>query len=267
MTSDARASERPMHPAMITACSVRPRPGSVPRRWTLLAALLLCLGSTRSSRVVCAEAVPLPRSATERVDGWVAMTNGRDLSGWRNPFSWGEAKVVGGEFHLLGDRKFFLVTDRPYGDFIFEGEVFLPPGDSNSGIMFRAHVAPNRVWGYQAEVDGDEKRKWAGGLYDEDRRGWFISPIAGNPESIAAFRARAGEAFKRHDWNRYRITCIGRRLRIEVNGVVTTDVEDAMDSSGVIGLQHHGEKGQVYRFRNLRIHELGKPHTLPAPSK
>lgn len=202
---------------------------------------------------------PVPATSV-RSDGWVSMTPGRDLSGWRNPFSWGEAKVVDGEIHLEGDRKFFLVTDKNYGDFIFEGEVFLPPGDSNSGIMFRAHVAPNRVWGYQAEVDGDEKRKWSGGLYDEGRRGWFISPIGGNAESIAAFRSRAGEAFKRHDWNRYRITCIGRRLRIEVNGVLTTDVEDSTDASGVIALQHHGEKGQVYRFRNLRIHELGKPH-------
>jgi hypothetical protein len=115
------------------------------------------------------KAIEKPKAAAVRQDGWVPMTNGRDLSGWRNPFTWGEAKVSDGEIHLQGDRKFFLVTEKTYGDFIFEGEVFLPAGDSNSGIMFRAHVAPNRVWGYQAEVDGDEKRKWSGGLYDEGR--------------------------------------------------------------------------------------------------
>ena len=27
-------------------------------------------------------------------------------------------------------------------------------------------------------------------------------------------------------------------------------------SRGVIGIQHHGEKGQTYKFRNLRIKEL-----------
>jgi hypothetical protein len=38
---------------------------------------------------------------------------------------------------------------------------------------------------------------------------------------------------------------------------MTTDIEDDRDLQGVIGLQHHGEKGQVYRFRNLRVRELG----------
>jgi hypothetical protein len=38
--------------------------------------------------------------------------------------------------------------------------------------------------------------------------------------------------------------------------VVTTDAEDDKDASGPVGIQHHGEKGQTYRFRNLRIKEL-----------
>ena len=72
----------------------------------------------------------------------------------------------------------------------------------------------------------------------------------------AAFRARAGDAFKRNEWNKYRITCRGKKLTIEVNGVVTTDCEDGVDASGVIGIQHHGEKGATYRFRNLKIRKL-----------
>jgi Domain of Unknown Function (DUF1080) len=193
--------------------------------------------------------------------GWVPLMTGHDLRGWTNPFPWGTAVVSSNEIHLTADRKFFLVTDRPYTNFVFEGEVLLPPGEANSGFMFRAQVAPKRVWGYQAEVDGDETRRWSGGLYDEGRRMWFISPIRGDAASEAAFRARAGEAFKRHDWNTYRITCQGRQIRIEVNGVVTTDIEDAQDAAGVIALQHHGEKGKVYRFRNLRVKEL--PATAP----
>ncbi len=42
----------------------------------------------------------------------------------------------------------------------------------------------------------------------------------------------------------------------KVDGVVTTDVEDATDASGVIAIQHHGEKGQTYKFRNLKIKPL-----------
>jgi hypothetical protein len=122
--------------------------------------------------------------------------------------------------------------------------------------MFRGQVKPNQVFGYQCEVDGDPKRGWSGGLYDEGRRMWFISPIKGDAASEAAFKKRAGDTFKRNDWNTYRITCKGTSLKIEVNGVVTTEVEDDKDASGVIAIQHHGEKGQTYKFRNLRIKEL-----------
>lgn len=184
------------------------------------------------------------------------LFDGKTLTGWKNAYDWGKIDIVDGEIHLTGEKKFFVVTEKTYGDFIFEGEVRLPEGKANSGFMFRAHVEKNKVFGYQAEVDGDESRKWSGGLYDEGRRMWFISPIKGNKESEAAFRTRAGDAFKRSDWNTYRIECRGKSLKIFVNGILTTDVEDGMDARGVIAIQHHGEKGATYRFRNLRIQEL-----------
>ena len=204
-----------------------------------------------------AAAVCLVAPAFAEEAGFKPLFDGKTLAGWKNPYSWGQIEVVNGEIHLKGDKKFFLVTEKTYGDFVFEGEVLLPEGKANSGFMFRANVEPNKVFGYQAEVDGDPKRMWSGGLYDEGRRMWFVSPIKGNAESEAAFRKRAGDAFKRSDWNTYRITCKGNKITIEVNGVVTTDITDDKDAKGVIGIQHHGEKGKTYKFRNLRIKELG----------
>jgi hypothetical protein len=189
-------------------------------------------------------------------DGFTPLFDGKTLDGWKNPYTWGKAEVVEGEIHLKSDKKFFLVTEKPYSDFVFEGDILLPPGQANSGFMFRARVGPNKVFGYQSEVDGDPKRGWSGGLYDEGRRMWFISPIKGNAASEAEFKKRSGTAFKRNDWNTYRITCKGKSIKIEINGVLVTDVEDGMDASGPIGIQHHGEKGQTYKFRNLRIKEL-----------
>jgi hypothetical protein len=220
-----------------------------------------------STALAAAAFLPISRGLADD-DGFKQLFDGKTLTGWRNPYEWGKAEVVDGEIRLTAEKKFFLVTEKPYTDFIFEGEVFLPPGQANSGFMFRAHVEKNKVFGYQAEVDGSS-RKWSGGLYDEGRRAWFISPKNDAKkeataeekkvceESIAAFRKRAGEAFKRNEWNKYRITCQGKKIKIEVNGVVTTEVEDDMDASGPVGIQHHGEKGgQIYRFRNLRIKEL-----------
>lgn len=206
--------------------------------------------------LVIAACAFISSASAQENDGYTPLFDGKTTSGWTNPYKWGEVKVVDGEIHLTGNQKFFLVTEKTYSDFIFEGEILLPEGQANSGFMFRAHAGPNKVFGYQAEVDGDAKRKWSGGLYDEGRRTWFISPIKGNKESEEAFRKRAGDSFKRNEWNKYRITCKGKSIKIEVNGVVTTDVEDDKDASGVIGIQHHGEKGQTYKFRNLRIKEL-----------
>lgn len=189
-------------------------------------------------------------------EDFTPLFDGKTLDGWKNPYEWGTAEVVNGEIHLKANKKFFLVTEKTYGDFVFEADILLPEGKANSGIMFRAHSEPNKVFGYQAEVDGDPNRGWSGGLYDEGRRKWFISPIKGDAESVAAFRKRAGDTFNRNDWNTYRITCKGNKIKIEVNGVVTTEIEDDTDAKGVIAIQHHGEKGAVYKFRNLRIKEL-----------
>ena len=85
-------------------------------------------------------------------DGFTPLSDGKTLSGWNNPYPWGKIEIVNGEFHLTGDRKFFLVTDKKYADFIFEGDILLPKGIANSGFMFRAHAKPNKVFGYQAET-------------------------------------------------------------------------------------------------------------------
>ncbi|QDU62781.1 hypothetical protein Pan216_36510 [Planctomycetes bacterium Pan216] len=185
--------------------------------------------------------------------GFVPLFDGKSLDGWRNPYKWGEAWAEDGEIRLKANKKFFLLTKKPYGDFIFEAEVMVPEGKANSGFMVRANHAPNKVWGYQAEVDPSERR-WAGGLYDEGRRQW-LNPLKNNPEAQAAFN--------RTQWNKYRIEAIGDSLKFYVNGVLTTDYVDAMDIEGPVGIQHHGEKGQVYRFRNLKIKDLGKRKWIP----
>ncbi len=191
---------------------------------------------------------------------WTSLFDGQGLDGWTNPYDWGKAWVEDGTICLQADRKFFLTTERTYRDFVFEGEVKLPEGQSNSGFMFRCHCQPNRVFGYQAEVDPSD-RQWSGGLYDEGRRAWLY-PRSNDPNSAAAFVASTKGAFKRYDWNRYRIHCVGSSIRIYVNGVLTTDYIDTMDREGYLAIQHHGEAGQIYRFRNLRLRELKAPTVL-----
>ena len=124
--------------------------------------------------------------------------NGKDLT------------VVDGEINLVGDEKFFLVYDRELSDFIFEAEIELPEGTANSGVMFRAHVEPNKVFGYQAECDGSDRR-WSGGLYDEGRRGW-IWPNKNESQAHLA-KPEVQGALDRLDWNNYKIIAKGNKLK------------------------------------------------------
>lgn len=197
--------------------------------------------------------------------GFTPLFDGVSLDGWRNPYSHGEAEVVDGEIHLRGDNKFFLVTDREYTDFRLLVDIHLPEGPANSGVLFRCHVKPGWAYGYQAECDGSP-RCWSGGLYDEGRRNWIWPSTQGRSEpefleyeeeSKAFFKTDAvRNALDRDGWNRYEILCRGDHIVIKLNGVKITDLHDDVDRTGFIGIQHHGEKGQLYRFRNLYIKEF-----------
>jgi hypothetical protein len=188
---------------------------------------------------------------------WIEMFNGKNLDGWHNPYSYGEASVKNGVIELVGNKKFFLAYDKQVSNFIMTAEIKLPEGKANSGILFRSQKRENgTMFGYQAEVDGSDRR-WSGGLYDEGRRGWIHpkKPM-GNPYNIKHWTKERREALKRKDWNDYKIKCTGNHIQIWVNGIKTTDLKDDTDKKGFLAIQHHGEKGQVYKFKNLRLLEL-----------
>jgi len=208
-------------------------------RYALLAFMLALVACTTS----------MTSTAHAQDEGWTDLFNGKDLTGWKNAYGWGEAWVENGEINLKADKKFFLTTEATYSDFELEAQIMLPnEGKANSGIMFRCHVEPNKVYGYQAECDPTD-RAWTGGLYDEGRRKWL------NPTEAERGKTKLVQA-PLNEWISYRIKCVGDHLQIWVGDQQTTDYHDDVDASGHLGIQHHGEKGQVYKFRNIRIREI-----------
>ena len=202
--------------------------------------------------------VAMAQQAEEKVKevkdeaGWVDLFNGKDLTGWKNIYGFGEAKVLDGEIHLTANKKFFLTTEKKFSDFELEVEIMLPKvGPANSGIMFRCHVVEDKkkVFGYQAECD-PTKRGYTGRIYDEGRRKWAL--LTDEQKKTKGVQAPLGE------WIKYRIVAKGDHLQVWINGEMTTDLKDDKDAEGHIGIQHHGEKGKTYKFRNIRIKELKK---------
>jgi hypothetical protein len=188
-------------------------------------------------------------------DPWTPLFNGKDLEGWTQ--KGGEANytvengvVVGST--VLNTPNSFLTTNENYDDFILELELKVDTS-LNSGIQIRSNSNPEyrdgRVHGYQVEVDPSD-RAWSAGIYDEARRGWLY-PLDGNPQ--------AQKAFKKNDWNHYRIEAIGNHFKTFINGVPAANLYDDMTASGFIALQVHSVKddpkneGLKVMWRNIRI--------------
>ncbi len=190
----------------------------------------------------------------QRNEGWTDLFNGKDLAGFKQLN--GKAKYEVRNNEIIGttvrdEPNSFLATEKLYGDFILELELFVHPA-MNSGIQIRSLSKPDymngRVHGYQIEID-PSSREWSGGIYDEARRGWLY-PLELNPEGK--------KAFKNNQWNKYRIECIGNTIRTWVNGIPTAHLIDAETAEGFIALQVHAipktdEPGRQIRWRNIRI--------------
>ncbi|NSL88748.1 DUF1080 domain-containing protein [Chitinophaga sp. Mgbs1] len=194
---------------------------------------------------------------------WQTLFNGKDLKGWKQLggkaiYQAENGQIVGTT--VLETPNSFLTTEKEYGDFILELEFKLGK-EFNSGIQFRSQSRPDyqngRVFGYQMEIDPSD-RKWSGGIYEEGRRGWQY-PMELNP---------AGQnAFRKDDWNKYRIECRGHEMRTWVNGVPAAHLVDTALPKGFIALQVHGigkntadDHKNIY-WKNIRILEN------PAPSQ
>ena len=65
----------------------------------------------------------------------VSLFDGKTLTGWHKPFTWGEASVENGEIVLKADKKFFLVSDKTYGDFTLTAELFVTDPPSRRSVL------------------------------------------------------------------------------------------------------------------------------------
>jgi hypothetical protein len=171
-----------------------------------------------------------------------------------------------------GSPNSFLIKG-PYRDFELEFEVKVDD-ELNSGVQVRSKVAKagdpvlegskggkvlpaGRMYGPQCEIAINGT---AGDFYDEARRATWWS-ILTKTEAVRTDAAKA--AFKKGEWNRYRIQVQGDHYRSWINGVPTADFKQPNDPQGYIGFQVHGIKAGTgpfsVRWRNVRFRELGSP--------
>jgi hypothetical protein len=203
---------------------------------------------SRLSLTLAAIALAVPSFAKAADEGFKPLFNGKDLTGWVQPdagtgatFAVEDGVIVGRTDGKLKKNE-FLVTEKPYADFILKAKVKFKSG--NSGIQFRSIREKNgRVTGPQADVaDG-----YWGLLYEEGRRG-----------ILEQFdKDKAARLIKKDDWNDFTIEAKGDHVIITINGTKVIDRTDPkFDKSGIIALQVHVGKAMEVKYKDIEIKTL-----------
>jgi hypothetical protein len=194
-------------------------------------------------------------------NGWINLFDGKTLNGWKKLAGGAEYSAENGMIvgrTVLNSGNTFLATEKEYGNFILELDIKIESPKGNSGVQTRSHYNPaghggkGLVYGRQVEVDPSD-RKWSGGIYDEGRRQWLY-PLTLNPN--------AQNAFKRNEFNHYKIECIGNEMKTWLNGIPVAYLVDTIDQKGFIALQVHqvsseDEAGKKIYFKNIKIKTTG----------
>jgi hypothetical protein len=143
-------------------------------------------------------------------------------------------------------------------------------GDSsaNSGIQIRSVIqADGHAEGYQADIT--RSPQWTGALYDEHtsrgalaRRGERTEIDETGARKTVRF-ADPDELFRQirpEDWNEYRITALGPRITLQINGALMSEVVDRQkghaDASGKLALQLHSGPAMTVQFKDIDLKRL-----------
>lgn len=220
-----------------------------------------------NQRIAIALLVALTVTLTARADdakdptkqGFKPLFNGKDLSNFEQRNGTATYRIEGDAIvgkTTKGSPNSFLCTKKHYGDFELTFEVKVDNA-LNSGVQIRSASKDGgkpsgRVHGPQVEIATNGT---AGFIYGEALgTGWL------SPDKARANEA-AKKAFKKGEWNKYRVVAVGNSIKTWVNGVPVADLNDTKSKmmKGFIGLQVHGvgNRGPFeVRWRNLYIKEL-----------
>lgn len=191
-------------------------------------------------------------------NNWEELFNGENLNGWETLNGNATYLVKNGVIEgtsVIKSPNTFLATKKNYTNFILEYEMKMDEG-LNSGVQIRSHSNEDyrngRVHGLQVECE-DTRRGWAGGLYDEARKGWRY-PLEYNPS--------AKNAFKKGEWNKFKVVAYDNHIMTWVNDVPASNLVEEDIESGFIALQVHGIgnneslEGKKIRWKKIRLKEI-----------
>lgn len=181
--------------------------------------------------------------ASQPADGFVRLFNGKDLAGW--VITGCKAEVRNGNLAIT-DGNGWIRSDKIYGDFILEVEWKNVKAEQfDSGVYFRADLPrKGQNWPDKYQIN-----------LKQGEEGSLVGSRQGRVKGVA----KAGE------WNRMKLTCVGKNAELEVNGQPGWKLETIDPAQGYVGLQVEVPNGGQFEFRNIRIKAMTKPVDPPKP--
>lgn len=169
-------------------------------------------------------------------EAFVSLFDGNTLKGWKVLRC--EAEVDAGTILLkAGDG--VVHTQHRYGDFVLELEWKALRSDKwDSGVYFRSELpGKGQPWPQRYQVN----------------------LLKGQEGNVGGLKGAISEGLvKTGEWNKFRLTVVGTTAALEINGKPAWKADGLEAPDGYICLQSEVAGGGQFRFRNIRIADLGK---------
>jgi hypothetical protein len=228
-------------------------------------------------------------------EGFVALFNGKDLTGWKVPVGdnnhW---KVVDGAIdydarsEAQGDKS--LMTEREFGDYVLQIDwriketpyvnpnvyYILPDGTharDTQGKPLRLSLPDSDSGIYMRGSGRHQINIWCWPIGSGEMYGIRMDRNT-SPELRAAVTPRTQADNPVGEWNHFEITARGKVITVVLNGKTVlpgAEIPDLPDR-GSLALQHHGgqRNGQwnsppaLVQFKNIYVKELGSSQAAAA---
>jgi hypothetical protein len=176
-----------------------------------------------------------PSYAAEADRFTAELFQGGDLSGWKATGC--EVNVHGGTL-LLKSGNGFIHSPYRYADFVLELD-WRPLKDAkwDSGVYIRSELpAHGKPWPSRYQINLKQGEE-------------------GNLLGIAGATSKG--LVKSGEWNHLKITVVGDRAEVEINGQPAWKASGLEPKDGFIGFQAEVDEGGEFEFRDVKVTELG----------
>jgi len=176
---------------------------------------------------------PLAAKPTAAASAEIELFNGKDLTGW--VVTECETEVKDGVL-LLKAGEGWVRTENKYRDFVLSWECKnLKPTDYDSGVHFRADLPA-------------EKAHWP--------TKYQVNLKTGNEGNVKPLNAASTGFYKNGEWNKFKLTVVGDKAELEINGNLAWNVGGVEVKEGYIGLQSEVTMGGQFEFKNIKLKRL-----------